>query len=113
MNGYAAPNARALQPKEPFVQVRAEFELVQPAPGRPAPKKFVLLARVAKREVAVAFVYIELEPVRVLMEPVLALIPPANVLVPCPAPTVIAAAKVEVAEVEVALMTLNWPSEPK
>ena len=39
--------------------------------------------------------------------------PPAKVLVPCPRPTVIAAAKVEVAEVEVAFTTLNWPKEPK
>ena len=37
--------------------------------------------------------------------------PPANVLVPCPAPTVMAAAKVEVAVVEVATMELNCPSE--
>ena len=37
--------------------------------------------------------------------------PPANVLVPCPAPTVIAAAKVEVAVVEVETMELNCPRE--
>ena len=39
--------------------------------------------------------------------------PAAKVDVPCPAPTVIAAAKVEVAEVEVAFITLNCPREPK
>ena len=38
--------------------------------------------------------------------------PPAKVLVPCPAPTVIAAAKVLVADVEVALIWLNTPNEP-
>ena len=36
-------------------------------------------------------------PVRVLIAPVLAETPPANVLVPCPAPTVIAEARVVVA----------------
>ena len=39
--------------------------------------------------------------------------PPAKVLVPCPAPTVIAAAKVLVAEVLVAEMTLKTAVEPK
>ena len=83
----------------------------------------VVEARVAKKLVLVEFVLVLLllnrlvkvacVPVSVLIEPVLALIPPANVLVPCPAPTVIAAAKVEVADVLVALMTLNWPREPK
>ena len=70
-------------------------------------------ARVAKRLVVVAFVYIELDPVKVVIDPVLALTPPANVLVPCPLPTVMAAAKVDVAVVEVALMTLKVPKEPK
>jgi hypothetical protein len=37
---------------------------------------------------------------------------PAKVEVPCPAPTVIAAANVEVAEVEVALMLLKTPKVP-
>ena len=73
----------------------------------------VVEARVAKKEVVVAFVYIELEPGKVVIDPLLALTPPANVLVPCPAPTVMAAAKVLVAEVEVALMTLKVPKEPK
>ena len=61
----------------------------------------------------ILLVKFEFVPVSVLIDPVLAESPPANVLVPCPAPTVIAAAKVEVAEVEVALITLNWPREPK
>ena len=50
-----------------------------------------------KKEVEVAFAYERLVPVSVLIAPVLAETPPANVLVPCPAPTVMAAAKVEVA----------------
>ena len=71
-----------MQPKEPFVQVRAEFEFTQPDPGSPAPKKLVVEARVAKKLVVVAFVYIELDPVKVPIAPVLADSPPANVLVP-------------------------------
>ena len=113
VNGYAAPSARALQPKAPLVHVRDELEELQPDPGRPAPKKLVVEARVAKKFVEVAFEYERFVPVSVLIEPVLAESPPANVLVPCPAPTVIAAAKVEVAVVEVATMTLNCPREPK
>ena len=80
-------------------------------------------ARVAKKLVLVEFVLVLLllnrlvkvacVPVSVLIEPVFADTPPANVLVPCPAPTVIAAANVEVADVLVAFMTLNWPREPK
>ena len=58
MKGYAAPRARALQPKLPFVQVRAELALLQPAPGSPAPKKLVVEAKVAKRLVEVAFVVV-------------------------------------------------------
>ena len=54
VNGYAAPRARALQPKEPLVQVREELELLQPEPASPAPKKLVVEARVAKNEVVVA-----------------------------------------------------------
>ena len=121
MNGYAAPRARVLQPNEPLVQVRAFEALTQPAPRRPAPKKLVVEARVAKKEVEVALVEVELvkvplvntlvAPVRVFIEPVFAESPPAKVLVPCPAPTVMAAAKVEVAEVEVAFITLNCPRE--
>ena len=64
-------------------------------------------AKVVKKLVVVALVYREFDPVRVPIAPVAAESPPANVLVPCPAPTVIAAAKVEVAEVEVATITLN------
>ena len=111
VNGYAAPSAIVLQPKEPLVQVRAFEALAQPDPNSPAPKKLVVEARVAKKEVEVALVKIELAPVRVLIAPVFALIPPAKVDVPCPAPTVMAAAKVEVAEVEVAFITLNCPRE--
>ena len=98
VNGYAAPNARALQPKEPFVQVSDEFALLQPDPGRPAPKKLVVEARVAKKFEVVPEVKLRFVPVSVLIAPVLAESPPAKVLVPCPAPTVMAAAKVEVAE---------------
>ena len=110
-----------MQPKDPLVQVRAFEALTQPDPNSPAPKKLVVEARVAKKEVEVALVVVPfvkmplvnivVAPVRVLIAPVFALIPAAKVLVPCPAPTVIAAAKVEVAEVEVAFITLNCPRE--
>ena len=112
VNGYAAPRASALQPNDPLVQVRAELALLQPTPGSPAPKKLVVEARVANKEVVVAPVKTELVPVRVPMLPELAEMPAAKVLVPCPAPTVMAAAKVEVAVVEVAVKTLNSPVEP-
>ena len=110
-----------MQPNEPLVQVRAFEALAQPDPNSPAPKKLVVEARVVKKEVVVALVLVELvkvplvnivvAPVRVLIKPVTAETPAAKVDVPCPAPTVIAAAKVEVAEVEVAFITLNCPRE--
>ena len=45
-----------MQPKEPFVQVRAFEELLQPE--SPPPKKFVVEASVAKRFVVVALVVV-------------------------------------------------------
>ena len=76
-------------------------------------KKEVEVALVEVALVKVPLVNIVVAPVRVLIAPETAETPEAKVLVPCPAPTVIAAAKVEVAEEEVALTTLNCPREPK
>ena len=49
-----APVIAVLQPKEPFNHVRAFAAALQPDPWSPAPKKLVVEAMVAKKEVEVA-----------------------------------------------------------
>ena len=71
----------------------------------------VLEAVVSVREVPVALVKVRAFKVeRLVTFKVLADNPPPNVEVPCPAPTVMAPAKVEVAvEVEMRLPRMTWP----